>query len=194
MTKYQKSPFTLTGKLKKVILKKGTVKYLKLLGNNRHKYWIKLSSKLRKNLDSNLVKGSLLKITGEQKQNRKTDKIKYKASRVILVTQDAEAAETKIKQKKISLLPVFDNQKKSQAKVLICQKSNCWKKGGKKVCEQLEANLRDRNLGGEIPIKKTGCLKKCKQAPNIVMLPDKVRYSKVKAKQIPDLIEKHLVV
>ena len=77
--------------------------------------------------------------------------------------------------------------------MLVCQKSNCWKKGGKEVYAELETALSDRHLDGVIPVKKTGCLGKCKKAPNLVMLPDKARYTQVKPKQIPNLVAKHLL-
>ncbi|OBQ32475.1 MAG: (Fe-S)-binding protein, partial [Anabaena sp. CRKS33] len=41
-----------------------------------------------------------------------------------------------------------------------------------------------------VAIKGTGCMKNCKAGPNLVM-PDKTRYSKVKAEQVPALINKH---
>jgi len=80
-----------------------------------------------------------------------------------------------------------------KAKVLICQKSNCWNQGGRKVYETLESVLNDINLSEQISIKKSGCLKKCKRAPNLVMLPDKVHYTKVKSKQIKSFVHKHLI-
>jgi NADH:ubiquinone oxidoreductase subunit E len=82
---------------------------------------------------------------------------------------------------------------KPKAKVLVCQKSNCWQRGGKEVCQQLNKICSAYNFDGSIDIKTTGCLGKCGQAPNIVMLPDKTRHSKIKPKQIPALIEKHLI-
>jgi (2Fe-2S) ferredoxin len=79
---------------------------------------------------------------------------------------------------------------KTKTKVLICGKSSCWRKGGKEVCQILEASLRERGLEGQITIQTTGCLKQCKQAPNLVMMPSKKRYSEVKPKQALSLLEK----
>lgn len=82
---------------------------------------------------------------------------------------------------------------KPKAKVLFCQKSSCWKKGGKKACKALKAELKERGIHNEVEIVKTGCLKQCGKAPNMVMLPDRVGYSKIKPKQISKLVDKHLV-
>lgn len=193
LKKYQISQFAFVGKLQKIATKKGKIKYLKLATEDG-KHWIKVPKKIRVNLDSNIAKGSQLEIAGTQKRYLKTGKSKFTATTVILIPSTNSEPEIKVKEQEISLLPIFNTTKKAKAKVLVCQKSNCWNKGGKEVYAELKAILSDRNLDSQIPLKKTGCLGKCKKAPNIVMLPDKARYSKVKPKQISNLVEKHLLV
>lgn len=181
--------FSFQGKLTKISVKKKKIKYIKLATNDG-KYWIKIPKKLRTKIAS-LSKGSQIEVAGKSKQDSKKSQIQYKAKTVVLTPQAKE--EPKVKTKTVSLLPVFDSKTQSKAKVLICQKSNCWKKGGKQVCEEIESVLSDRGLSKAIPIKKTGCLKQCKKAPALVMMPDKARYSKVKPKQVTSLVEKHLI-
>ena len=184
------SSFNLSGKLSKIKLEKHKIKYIKL-ATEQNKVWIKVSKKLRKQI-SQLPLECQLEVTGKLKQYPKTGKVKYKAQAITLVPQNLEQS-AKIKTKQVSLLPVFDTKTKSKAKVLICQKSNCWKKGGQQVYEKLESVLSDRNLSEQISIRKTGCLKKCKKAPNLVMLPDKAHYTKAKPQQVADLVDKHLI-
>ncbi len=184
------SSFNLSGKLSKIKLEKHKIKYIKL-ATEQNKVWIKIGKKLRKQI-SQLPLESKLEVAGKLKQYPKTGKVKYKAQTITVLPQNLEQS-AKIKTKQVSLLPVFDSKTKSKAKVLICQKSNCWKKGGKQVFEELESVLSDRNLSEQIPIRKTGCLNKCKKAPNLVMLPDKAHYTKVKPKQVADFVEKHLI-
>ena len=190
MTKADKivTPFNFKGKLTKISVKKKKIKYIKLATSDG-KYWIKIPKKLRTKIAS-LSKGSQIEVSGKSKQNTKKGKTIYKANTVVVTPQ---AEEKPVKTKTVSLLPVFDSKTKSKAKVLICQKSNCWKKGGKQVCEEIESVLSARGLSKAIPIKKTGCLKQCKKAPALVMMPDKARYNKVKPKQVPSLVEKHLI-
>ena len=183
------APFNFNGKLSKIAYKKKKIKYIKLV-TKQGKYWIKVPKKLREKIAS-LSRGSELEVKGRSKQHPKTGKTRYKAQTVVLIPQ--ETPEATPKTKTVSLLPVFDSKTKSKAKVLICQKSNCWKKGGKKVYEELESTLSDRGLAKQIPIKKTGCLKQCKKAPAMVMMPDKARYNKVKPGQVKKLVDKHLV-
>jgi NADH:ubiquinone oxidoreductase subunit E len=74
--------------------------------------------------------------------------------------------------------------------ILVCQKSDCMKRGGKALCQALESELRNSGLEDSVTIKGTGCMKNCKSGPNLVM-PDKTRYSKIQAEQVPALIDKH---
>lgn len=184
------SPFKFSGKLTKISRKKKKVNYIKLI-TDHDKYWIKIPKKLREKI-ANLPCGCQLEVSGKLKHQPKTGKTRYKAQTVVLIPQHTTET-AKPKEKTVSLLPIFDSKIKSKAKVLICQKSNCWKKGGKKVFAELESTLSDRGLTAEVPIKKTGCLKQCKKAPALVMMPDKARYNKVKPKQIANLVDKHLV-
>ena len=72
---------------------------------------------------------------------------------------------------------------KPKAKVLFCKKSTCWKKGGKAACKALKAELKEQGLDEVVEIKTTGCLKRCGKAPNIIVMPDKAAYHKIKQKQ-----------
>lgn len=185
------SEFNLIGQLEKSLIKKGEVKYI-ILATEQGKYWIKVAKEIREDL-AQLSPGCRLEIAGKHKQHPKTGKVKFKAQTVIIIPDTSAQQVPEIKTETVSFSPIFNTQHKSKAKVLICEKSNCWKKGGKKLYDQLEAEFKARGLTDEIPIKKTGCLNKCKQAPNLVMMPDKVRHSQVKPQQIPALIDKHLV-
>ncbi|MGV2826883.1 (2Fe-2S) ferredoxin domain-containing protein [Myxosarcina sp. GI1(2024)] len=192
-TKYRVSEFNLTGELQQTSKKKGKIKYLELATDN-DKHWIKVAKKIRGDLDPNISAGCRLEVAGERKKYLKTGQVKLKAKTVNLLGCNLKPEGLEVKEKEVSLQPIFDRQKKVKAKVLICQKNNCWKHGGREIHERLSSIFQDCGLANEIEIKKTGCLKKCKQAPNIVMMPDKSRYSKVKTKQLPELVEKHLIV
>ncbi|MEL6494358.1 MAG: (2Fe-2S) ferredoxin domain-containing protein [Cyanobacteria bacterium J06623_7] len=193
MTKSSKivTGFHLSGKLSKIAYKKKKIQYIKL-ETSETAYWIKIPKKLREKIAS-LSPGYQLEVEGIAKQQLKTGKTRHKAQKVMIVAPNLPDYSITAKTATRSLLPILDREIKSKAKVLICQKSNCWKKGGKKVCDEIESVLDGLGLTREIPIKKTGCLKQCKKAPALVMLPDKARYSKVKPKQVAKIVEKHLI-
>ncbi|MEM6614221.1 MAG: (2Fe-2S) ferredoxin domain-containing protein [Cyanobacteria bacterium P01_C01_bin.72] len=192
MTKASKivTSFNFRGELDKIAYEKKKIKYIKLV-TEQDAQWIKIPKKLRPKV-ANLSPGCRLEVEGSTKQNLKTGKVKHKAQMVVVLAQDSVAT-PEIRVKTASLLPIFNKKTKPKAKVLICQKSNCWKKGGKEVCSKIESILSDLGLSKEIPIKKTGCLKQCKKAPALVMLPDKARYNKVKPKQVEKMVAKHLI-
>ena len=185
------APFNFSGKLSKIVCKKKKIKYIKLVTES-DKYWIKIPKQLREKI-SKLSPGCQLQVEGKAKYNAKKDKTKRKAQTVMVIAPEVADTPIAVKTKTVSLQPVFDHKVKSKAKVLICQKSNCWKKGGKKVHAEIETQLKDLGLTKEIPIKKTGCLKHCKKAPALVMMPDKAVYKQVKPKQVTKLVEKHLI-
>ena len=75
-------------------------------------------------------------------------------------------------------------------KVLVCQKSNCCKRGGKAVMKKLKKLAEDSGLDGKVAVKSTGCMGKCSKGP--VMLVGKTRHCKVKAGKVKSIVERHL--
>jgi len=182
------SEFNVTGELLRFILKDGyKIKYLSLAVSGRE-YWIKVPKELRNNLDPEIQPGSWLEVDGEGKLCPKTGKLKLKALEITLTEKSANNI---AKTSNSPGLAVEKKKKGSLASILVCQKSTCWRKGGKAVCERIEASLRDRGLEDKVKIKTTGCLKQCKKGPNVVVMPDKTKYSQVMPQEIPDLLEKH---
>lgn len=179
--------FNVTGRLVDILIKKDNqVKYLKLATQDRQ-YWIKVAKNIREDIAQIVNLEAEFIVRGTKKQKRKTGKVKYRADYLELVANNSNSDRT-IVVPEVLPLSSQDNKAKAQAKVLVCKKSNCWKKGGKEVCQVLEDLCGDR----QIQVKMTGCLKQCKKGPNVVILPDKARYSRVKPQQIPTLVEKHL--
>lgn len=181
--------FSIVGQLLGFVIKDGyKIKYLRLIFEERE-YWIKVSKELRNTLDPEIVPGCWLEISGTQKR-KKTGIVKLYAESITLAQQQQKSEQQKSEIEAIAL-PEAKAKKTPKASVLVCQKSTCRKRGGDEVCRALEAELRDRGLGDRVKIKGTGCLKQCKKGPNVVILPDKAKYTHVKYGQIPALIEKH---
>ena len=180
--------FELVGKLEDIITNsKDCLKCLQV-STEKGKYLIEVTKDLRNRLSEfreQLKPGCSLKVKGERKYQLKKGRVKYKGYRIKLL----ERANSN----DFALDKENSQEVKPKAKVLFCKKSTCWKKGGKAACEKLKAELKSRGLANEVEIKTTGCLKQCGKAPNMVMMPDKARYSKVKSKQVVKLIDKHLL-
>ncbi|MEA5508949.1 (2Fe-2S) ferredoxin domain-containing protein [Crocosphaera sp. UHCC 0190] len=175
------SQFRLVGQLESFVIKEGDkLKYLRIKVNERE-YWLKIPKQLRSEIDPNLSPGTWLEVTGTRETKKKMGFFELKVSTVnLLPTPDISYA-----------VIVSETPNQASGKILVCQKSSCWKRGGEKLCQQLEKQLGEQGLSDRVEIQLTGCLKQCKQGPNLVMLPDKTRYSQVKPYQVTELLDKH---
>ena len=188
--KYQVGDFQLQGQLLGFILKDGyKIKYLKIAFAQRE-YWIKLPKDLRSQIDRDIVPGCWLDITGHSKKCRKTGKLKLQAVEIKLAKK--EEPENKAPVATYNPNSPQTPGKSSKIRILVCSKSSCRKRGSNALCQALQTHIEDYSLQALTEIKLTGCLKKCKKGPNLVITPDKARYSGVTPEQIPLLLKKHL--
>ncbi|OUL17562.1 (2Fe-2S) ferredoxin domain-containing protein [Nostoc sp. 106C] len=193
------SNFCLEGRFIDFILKDGyKLKGLQIWTAEGECY-VKLAKHLRFAFDLRLPPGTWLQIVGKKKHESATGKVTLKAERVMAARADVDndritqmGIPSPISQPQQPSLTSKGNAKSTKAKstILVCQKSDCMKRGGKAVCQALEAALSDRGLEDQVTIKGTGCMKNCKAGPNLVM-PDKTRYSRIQAGQVPALMDKH---
>jgi (2Fe-2S) ferredoxin len=176
------SAFSLEGEFLKFEFEDGYKRKYLRVKTVEGEYCVKLAKYLRTSLGLELQPGDVVRIFGERKFDYKKGSLKLKAERVIAIArqQPSVTPATPIKQ------PL-----EAKASILVCQKSDCVKRGARGVCQALQASLSDRGLENEVEIKATGCLKQCKAGPNIVMMPDKAKYSRVRAEQATELIDKH---
>jgi (2Fe-2S) ferredoxin len=170
-------PFQVVGEFLGFVLKDGCkIKYLRIVVDSRE-YWFKPEKELRERISLALPIHATLQVSGESRACEKTGKLKLKVTAIEILSGMESATPTVPKPKK--------------ATVLVCQKSDCWKKGGASVCRMLEEKLEEKGLSDAVTVKRTGCLKQCKRGPNVVVMPDKKHYTNVDPREIPDLVERH---
>jgi len=202
----QVSEFSLEGEI--LIFEDGDkLKYLRISGDRGIEYLVKLCKELRASLSLVLTPGLRVKVAGEKQHNLKNGKIKLKAYSLKL-SDSENPAQPQVDTKNTPVATLTSdreihsrtasqtvvNPAKIKGKILVCQKSDCQKRGGAAVCKALENALNSRGLAGQVTIQGTGCLKQCKSGPNIVLMPDKTRYSRIKPAEIPAIIDQHFVV
>lgn len=158
----------------------GKLKYLRMVVE-KNEFQIKLAKESRAFLLRVLKPGDQILVMGKKKLDKHTGQFKLKAEQVNKLTLDLE--------QRIPPHPALHSQPKPKAKILMCQKSGCLKRGGKRLCQELEATLCDRGLQDRVKIERTGCLKRCSQAPNVVLMPGKTRLSGMHPDAIATLIE-----
>ncbi|MBD2354112.1 (2Fe-2S) ferredoxin domain-containing protein [Tolypothrix sp. FACHB-123] len=195
----QVSDFCLEGRFMDFVIKDGyKLKGLQIWTAEGECY-IKLAKHLRFAFDLRLPRGTWLQIVGKKKHQLATGEVTFKAERVMAARQDV-ANETITQMgipspishppKPSSITEASAKPSKGKSTILVCQKSDCMKRGGKGVCQALEAALSDRGLEDQVTIKGTGCMKNCKAGPNVVM-PDKTRYTRISAAQVSNIMDKH---
>lgn len=188
----QVSEFSLEGKILSLIIEDGyKLKYLQISCDRGVEFLVKLCKELRASLSLVLTPGLRVQIAGEKEHNLKNGKIKLKAYSLKLCGSNNQGLQ-QLDRPKPPQTPKAAT--KTKAKILICQKSDCQKRGGTAICKALEDALNSRGLAEQVTVQGTGCLKQCKAGPNIVVMPDKTRYSRIKPAQIPAILDKHFTV
>ncbi|MBW4643522.1 MAG: (2Fe-2S) ferredoxin domain-containing protein [Goleter apudmare HA4340-LM2] len=168
------SELNLEGKFVGFVGDTGKFKYLRLAipaGDVQ----VKLPKELRASLGSSLVPGEQIRVDGVSKLDPHTGKITFKANRVKLTGS----------------CPNHNLTPQTKAKIMVCQKLGCMKRGGKGLLSELEKTLCDRGLLDKVTIEHTGCQKRCSSAPNCVVRIGKKQYKKIHPEAIASLLENH---
>lgn len=173
---------------------------------------LKLAKSLRLMLFRELTPGDWVRVLGTQKIDSKTGTLEWKAREVLKLspgsqrlapetlppspdsqTPDPQTPDSQILfPGNISTASTSNPKKSPQAKVLICQKSSCRKRGSGAICQAFAHTLEQLDQTDQVTLKSTGCMDRCKAGPNVVILPDKARYTHVTPAMVPELIQHHL--
>ena len=197
------STFQLEGEFVSWIGKPGkTLKYLCMAVGERQLH-IKLAKPLRKTLSLESVRGDkamprqgdLLQVLVGNKSDRKTGELKLKAYQIEFLSCQIECGEA-FNQSQTCLPTTTTSvtskcQSPKKGKILLCQKSGCLKRGGKKLHQALEETLRALGLQEWVKIEGTSCQKRCKRAPNMVLMPGKAKYGNLGKADLSALLEEH---
>ena len=77
--------------------------------------------------------------------------------------------------------------------VLICAGTGCTASKSADIEEALHKLLVEHGIDKEVKIVKTGCFGLCEKGPIMVIYPEGATYSKVTVKDVPEIVEEHLV-
>lgn len=173
---------------------------------------IRLDKDIQETAAESIRPRSWVKVTGKGKLDKKSGKAEWKASSieeislqtVADVKAEAEKAEAEKAEKEKAPQPsqlqlvsaTKSAAKEKPARILICQKSSCRKKGSQKVISAVEDAIAKADASDRITVKSTGCLKCCKTGPTVVVLPSgskgkklsKERYRKVTPKSAKKIV------
>ena len=177
-------------------------------------YEVRLDKDIREVAAESIKPRSWVRVSGKGKLDKKTKQIKWKAESIEAISlqtiaevkaesekaelekAEAEAEKPRSHSPQLQLVSTTEPVKEKPARILICQKSSCRKKGSQKVSEAVEDAIAKANAGSQITVKSTGCLKCCKTGPTVVVLPSshknekasKERYRKVTPKSARKIV------
>jgi len=219
--KSNQTPFQLEGRFLGFVVKDGyKIKGLQLATAVGELY-IKLSKESRAACRQVLSPGEWLQVTGYQRLDYEAGTIKYKAERIQVVAPgaipDPSALEIPVLSEQgappralangataaVSKACILVCQKSDCCKrgsravaaaiqkacILVCQKSDCCKRGSRAVAAAIQQTLGERQLTPQVTVKDTGCMKQCKSGANVVI--QKTRYSHITPADVPGLIDRH---
>jgi (2Fe-2S) ferredoxin len=165
---------------------------------------IKLPKELRSSISRSAVVGNRLRCIGCSQVDFKAGVIKLKAYQIFLLppssretiapppcTTSAGGAEPLPCEQFVAVDAEPAAKVPKTAKILVCHKSGCQKRGGRKMVTALEQVLQEYQLQDQVEIRYTGCQKRCSKAPNLTVMPGKHRYDNLKPKDLAALVQEH---
>lgn len=155
----------------------------------------KIPKPLRSALYRTLKPGDILQICGEREVDLHKGREKWVLYRVVPLGERVECSSSTVDAAsgaEPAPEPVAPNITPIKGKVLVCQKSDCYRRGAGAVMQALNSHLAA--YSGSICVQGVGCMKDCKRGPHVVFMPDKARYSGVSPQGIPALLERHFPI
>ena len=80
-----------------------------------------------------------------------------------------------------------------RAHVLVCKGTGCVASGSEPIFETLQKEIEKKGLDKEVKVIQTGCLGLCELGPNILIYPEGSYHCQVKAEDVPEIVEEHLL-
>ncbi|MGD9379571.1 MAG: NAD(P)H-dependent oxidoreductase subunit E, partial [candidate division WOR-3 bacterium] len=77
--------------------------------------------------------------------------------------------------------------------LLVCAGTGCVANHSFEIREELEKEITRRGLQDEIQVITTGCQGFCERGPIVIVQPDGIFYQRIEKKNIPHLVEEHLL-
>lgn len=197
---YSRIGFNFEGQFLGFVCRDRTPKYLRLRVLSEEML-IKLPKAMRVAWGLSLQPGDLLRVAGIGKVDRHTHALKLKATQITPLADRLPQLGATIGPTTLANTPssksleasrqpnIQPTKAQPKIKILVCQKSDCLKRGGNGLCKALGQALCDRRIDQYVTIKRTGCLKRCSSAPNLVVIPGNRRYKAVGLKNLPQIAD-----
>ncbi len=77
--------------------------------------------------------------------------------------------------------------------VLVCGGTGCTSSGSMTLIDEFEKLIEKNDLGDKVKLVKTGCFGLCALGPVVIVYPEGAFYSMVKAEDVHEIVEQHLM-
>lgn len=77
--------------------------------------------------------------------------------------------------------------------VMVCGGTGCTSSDSAAIIAALKQEIANHGIGERVEIVRTGCFGLCELGPVVIVYPEGIFYSRVEVKDIPDLVEMHLL-
>ncbi len=77
--------------------------------------------------------------------------------------------------------------------ILVCGGTGCSSSHSQALIDELNRELEEKGLLGEVQVIKTGCFGLCALGPVVVVYPEGCFYSHVTEADIPEIVEGHIL-
>ncbi|MEA4895743.1 MAG: NADH-quinone oxidoreductase subunit NuoF [Oscillospiraceae bacterium] len=77
--------------------------------------------------------------------------------------------------------------------ILVCGGTGCHSSGSDKLFSEFESEVNAAGLAEEVKVIKTGCFGLCALGPVVVVYPEGAFYSQVKAEDVKEIVQEHLL-
>ena len=77
--------------------------------------------------------------------------------------------------------------------VLVCGGTGCTSSGSEQIISALKDELKKNRIQNEVAVVKTGCHGLCAEGPVMIVYPEAVFYSQVRAEDVPEIVSEHLL-
>ncbi|WP_267383971.1 (2Fe-2S) ferredoxin domain-containing protein [Cyanobacterium sp. uoEpiScrs1] len=187
---YQSLSFQLEGQFVGFINKpNGRLKSLRLMLNDKELH-IKLDKELRCSLENDLSLGDWIQVLGKRKFKGSCNNLKFKAFQVNRLSCNIQCEGSLTQNHEVIYKKRLSDCTK-KGKILLCNKSGCAKNGSEKLYQELQKTIYRLGLENSVTIQKTSCQKRCKKAPNMILMPRKEKCSNPQPKSIANLLRDH---
>lgn len=77
--------------------------------------------------------------------------------------------------------------------VMVCGGTGCTSSDAKKIIEALNQEVSNHGIQDRVEVVRTGCFGLCELGPVVIVYPEGIFYNCVEVKDIPDIVEQHLL-